>query len=84
MNTFEFNLLNSRPVDGSINITIVSMVVSDASEQNYLKSIKHVVIGYLVRKQKNPETVKYGDVTGTGSLQPDACDRAYSAGQDGG
>ena len=69
INTFEFNLLNSGRVDlrpaelvgGSISITIVSvLVVGDDVDQhhfdigNYLRSLKRVVLGYLVKRLKNP------------------------------
>jgi hypothetical protein len=72
MNTFEFNLLNSRPpVDGSMSIKIISMMVSDTPSDgnyitiNYIRSIKHVVLGYLVTEKKNRARLKYGDATGT-------------------
>jgi hypothetical protein len=65
LNAFESNLLMSRPVDGGVSITIVSMLVMDASERNYLKSIKHVVIGYAVRHLENKENYNYGQIIGT-------------------
>jgi hypothetical protein len=65
LSAFEFKLLMSRPFNGSTNITIVSMLVSDPSERNYLKSIKHVVIGYAVRRRENAARYNYGDVIGT-------------------
>jgi len=69
INTFEFNLLNSGRVDlrpaelvgGSISITIVSVLVvgGDVDQHhfdigNYLRSLKRVVLGYLVKRLKNP------------------------------
>ena len=65
LNTFEFKLLMSRPFDGSASITIVSMLVSDPSERNYIKSIKHVVIGYAIRRRESKANYYYGDVIGT-------------------
>ena len=42
------------------------MLVSDASEHNYLKSIKRAVIGYIVSRWQDTERARYhGDVIGT-------------------
>jgi len=49
LNDYEFGLLMSIPLKGSASITIVSMLVSNPSESNYIKSAKRVVIGYVVR-----------------------------------
>jgi len=65
LTAFEFKLLISRPVNGSRNITIVSMLVSDPLEHNYLKSVKSVVIGYAVRHRESSSRYNYGDVIGT-------------------
>ncbi len=65
LNAFEFKLLMARPINGSINITIVSMLAVDPSGRNYLKSIKRVVIGYAVRHRENAARYHYGDVIGT-------------------
>jgi len=65
LNAFESKLLMSRPFDGGASITIVSMLVMDASERNYLKSIKHVVIGYAIRRRENKENYHYGQIIGT-------------------
>jgi hypothetical protein len=65
LNTFEFKLIMSRPFDGGRKITIVSMLVSDPSEHNYIKSIKHVVIGYAVRRRENMANYNYGEIIGT-------------------
>jgi hypothetical protein len=62
---FESTLLISRPVDGSTNITIVSMLAIDGSQPNYLKSIRRKVIGYVVRRRENAASYNYADVIGT-------------------
>ena len=62
LNTFESKLLMSRPFGGGASITIVSMMVSDPSERNYIKSIKHVVIGYAIRRRENVAMYNYGDI----------------------
>jgi hypothetical protein len=58
-------LLISRPIDGSKNVTIVSMLVSDPSKSNIVLSVKRVVIGYAVRIREKGARYNYGDVIGT-------------------
>src|SRR3954467_15050598 len=65
LDEFESSLLISRPFDGSTNITIASMLASDPTERNYLKSIKRVVIGYAVRRREKSTRFNYGDIIGT-------------------
>lgn len=65
LNDWEFKLMIARPINGSINITIVSMLVRDASEQNVWKSLRRVVVGYAVRHRENSARYNYGDVIGT-------------------
>jgi hypothetical protein len=66
LNAFESNLLISWPRNGGTSITIVSKLVMDTSERNYLKSIKPVVIGYAVRHREKPadEPERYTHITG--------------------
>jgi hypothetical protein len=64
LSDWEFKLLIARPINGSINITIVSMLVIDPSAHNYLKSVKRVVVGYAVRLRENSARYNYGDVIG--------------------
>jgi len=68
LSDFEFKLLIARPINGSINITIVSMLVSDTSAQNgrpFWKSLRRVVMGYAVRLRENGARYNYGDVIGS-------------------
>jgi hypothetical protein len=66
LNTFELNLLKSNLVNANVSITIVSMPVSDASERNYIKSIKRAIIGYLVSRWQDAARAQFhGDVIGT-------------------
>jgi|GEM_PF-3802561 hypothetical protein len=62
---WEFTLLIARPVNGSLNITIVSMLMADPSGPSYLRSVKRVVIGYAVRLRENGARYNYGDVIGS-------------------
>jgi hypothetical protein len=61
----EFTLLFAMPLDGSKSVTIVSTLVSDPNEANYLKSLKHEVVGYIVSVRENAAKHNYGDTTGT-------------------
>jgi hypothetical protein len=61
----EFTLLFAMPLDGSKSVTIVSTLVSDPAEPNYLKSLKHEVIGYIVSVRENAAKHNYGDTIGT-------------------
>lgn len=65
LRSFEFKLMFGRPFDGSINITIISILVSDPAEKSHLKSIRREVIGYVVRHRENPSRVSYGAIIGT-------------------
>ena len=65
LHAFETCLLIARPVDGSTNITIVSMLASDASQGNYLRSIRREVVGYVVRRREKAARFNYGDVIGS-------------------
>jgi hypothetical protein len=65
LNDFEFGLLMSIPFNGSESITIVSMLKRDPSERNYIKSIKHVTAGYLVRRVANSAGINLGEVIGS-------------------
>jgi hypothetical protein len=60
LHAFEFNLLISRPVDGSTNITMASMLVRDDSQ-----SIRREVIGYIIRRRENAARYNYGDIIGS-------------------
>jgi hypothetical protein len=64
---FEVRLILSRPVDGSINITLVSKLVANADAPPgvvFLNS-KRVVIGYVVRHREKASRYAFGDVIGT-------------------
>lgn len=61
LNSFEFGLIISRPIDGSAQITIISAI---EPSQNILKSIR-TVVGYAVRRRENSGRFNYGDVIGT-------------------
>jgi len=64
---FETGLVLSRPINGSINVTLVSMLVSNADAPLGLASlnVKRLVMGYLVRHRENAARFAYGDVIGT-------------------
>lgn len=64
---FETGLVLSRPINGSINVTLVSMLVPNADAPLGLAplNVKRVVIGYFVRHRENASRFAYGDVIGT-------------------
>ncbi len=64
---FETGLVLSRPINGSINVTLVSMLVTNADAPLGLASlnVKRLVIGYYVRHRENTSRFAYGDVIGT-------------------
>jgi hypothetical protein len=64
---FETGLVLSRPNNGSINVTLVGMLVTNADAPLGLASlnVKRLVIGYLVRHREARSRFRYGDVIGT-------------------
>ena len=63
---FETGLVLSKPINGSININPVSMLMADpdAPPGAFLNAIR-LVVGYFVRHRENASRFAYGDVIGT-------------------
>jgi hypothetical protein len=62
-NQFETLLLLSQP-RGTRDISIITTLVVDPSESNFLKAVKRIPIGYLVRGREHGRYHNFGDKIG--------------------